>query len=184
MIQSDLGLILLYLARESIAAQLGLSPTPSIPDLAPLQAHGATFVTLTHNNELRGCIGSLQARRPLVDDVCANACAAAFHDPRFSPLSQQELPYIVIEISLLSEPELLQVRDEPDLLRQVQAGQDGLIVEDNGHRATFLPQVWEKLPAPALFISQLRHKAGLPADHWSETIRWFRYTVQKWQEVR
>jgi len=137
---------------------------------------------LHEHGQLRGCIGSLQAWRPLADDVRANALAAAFQDPRFAPLSMTEWPAIRIEVSVLTPAQTLIVDSEDDLIAQLRPGQDGLVVELGGHRATFLPQVWEQLPAPRDFLAHLKHKAGLSHDAWSPAMRWSRYEVQKWQE--
>jgi len=175
------GLQLLALARASIASALGQAQiSPDLPDA--LFAHGASFVTLHEHGQLRGCIGSLQAWRPLADDVRANALASAFQDPRFAPLSVAEWPAIRIEVSVLSPAQALIVDSEDDLIAQLRPGQDGLVVEFGGHRATFLPQVWEQLPAPRDFLAHLKHKAGLSQDAWSPAMRWSRYEVQKWQE--
>ncbi len=138
----------------------------------------ATFVTLNLDGELRGCIGSLQAHRPLAQDVIENAYAAAFRDPRFTPVNAKELGQLDIHISILSATKPMQFRDEQDLLRQLRPGIDGLVLEDGHHRGTFLPQVWEALPAPADFLSQLKRKAGLPPHYWSPTLQVERYTVE------
>ena len=177
-----LGHTLLGLARQAIAARLGLAPPPRVPE--NLQAPGATFVTLTENGALRGCIGSLEARRPLGEDVIANACAAAFEDPRFLPLTRAEWPQVRLEVSLLSPPEAISCRDEADLLDQLRPGVDGLILAEGGRRATFLPQVWEQLPEPHRFLDHLRAKAGLPAGYWSPHLRFWRYQVQHWSEAQ
>jgi AmmeMemoRadiSam system protein A len=144
-----------------------------------LRQPGASFVTLTKNGELRGCIGSLQAHRPLAEDVAANALASALRDPRFPPVLPRELPDIRIEISVLSAPVDFPVKDEADLLQKLQPGVHGLIIEDGMHRATFLPAVWEQLPAPRDFLAHLKHKAGLPLHHWSPTLKCQVYTAQK-----
>lgn len=179
---ADLGAVLLAQARAAITAQLGgpaSAPAPALPELAQ---PGATFVTLTRDGALRGCIGSLVAHRPLLEDVRENAVAAAFRDPRFPPLGAEELPLTRVEVSLLTPPEPLPVRDEADLLRQLQPGIDGIIFSARGRRATFLPQVWEQLPDPAVFLAHLRHKAGLPADYWGPDVAIERYSVIKWKE--
>ena len=118
-------------------------------------------MTLTKGGRLRGCIGSVEAYRPLVLDVHYNALAAAFRDPRFPPLSVEEWPHTTLEVSVLSEPEVLHYRDFGDLLEKVKPGM-GLILEHPHGRATFLPQVWEKIPDPVRFLSELAYKAGLP----------------------
>lgn len=181
MTHPEYGAALLGLARCSIEKQLGLTCTE--PELAAaLHEHGACFVTLEKGGALRGCIGSLQAWRPLADDVRANALAAAFRDPRFTPLNRAEWPQIRIEVSQLTPPQKLNPRSEDDLIAQLRPGIDGVIVEMDHHRATFLPQVWEQLSDPRDFLQHLKRKAGLPAWSWSPDMQWFRYEVQKWQE--
>lgn len=149
---------------------------------ARLQAPGACFVTLTEHGHLRGCIGSLQAWRPLLDDVRANAVAAALRDSRFAPLCAAELPAVRIEVSLLGPSTPLRFRNETDALAQLRPGEDGVILDCDGRCATFLPQVWDELPFPAEFLAQLKRKAGLPAAYWSEHMRLSRYAVQQWKE--
>lgn len=149
-----------------------------------LLAPGASFVTLTVDGRLRGCIGSLTAERPLGDDVAANAEAAAFRDPRFPPLTAGELPVVHIEVSVLSAPEELDCIDETEACARLRPGIDGVILRTPGHRATFLPQVWEKLPDPHTFLAQLRRKAGLSADYWGNDLRLSRYTVTAFHEGR
>jgi AmmeMemoRadiSam system protein A len=173
--------LLLKLARDAIA--YGLKNHKIMPiDINQypenLQKQGATFVTLQINKQLRGCIGSLQAYQPLVKDLAHNAYAAAFSDPRFTPLTEDEFPKLDIHISILNKPEPMQFTSEQDLIRQLQPGIDGLILSDNGHRGTFLPSVWESLPEPALFFAHLKLKAGLPHDYWSDTLTVHRYTVE------
>lgn len=147
-----------------------------------LAEHGACFVTLTQNGELRGCIGTLQAHRPLLADVKSNAVAAAIHDPRFMPLSVEELDITTVEISLLSPTTAMDVRGEADALAQIRPNVDGIVFEYGHYRSTFLPQVWEQLPQPRQFMAHLRRKAGLPEDFWEEGVKLSRYTVTKWSE--
>jgi AmmeMemoRadiSam system protein A len=151
---------------------------PTLGNIPELQEKRATFVTLTINGDLRGCIGMLEACRPLAEDVAANACAAAFEDPRFEPLSQKELERTDIHISVLSAPEELEFSSEADLLAQIRPGVDGLILQDGCRRGTFLPSVWEELPDQDLFLMHLKMKAGLPNTYWSDTLRIFRYTAE------
>lgn len=176
-----LGDALLLLARNAIGARFGLPPAPC-PPLPQLAERGATFVTLTRNGELRGCIGSLRAYRPLREDVEANARAAAFDDPRFAPLAERELAAIRVEVSLLDEPEDMAFTDQADALAQLRPGIDGVILTHGAQRATFLPQVWESLPDPARFVAQLKIKAGLPPGLWDDRIALARYAVRKWKE--
>lgn len=173
---------LLVVARDAIAERLGVPATGYRP-AEWLLAPGASFVTLTREGALRGCIGSLEAYRPLLDDVRANAVAAALRDPRFPPLSAAELPHTRIEVSLLSVPEEMDIASEADALAALRPGIDGVILRYGQARGTFLPQVWESLPRPADFLAQLRRKAGLPADFWDDGIRLARYTVHKWKEM-
>ncbi len=174
---------LLTLARNAIAARFGQPPAPVAVDGPELAKMGATFVTLTQRGELRGCIGSLEAWRPLGQDVQENARAAAFRDPRFAPLSEDELPITRVEVSLLTTPESMSFRDEADALAQLRPNMDGVIFTAGSRRATFLPQVWEQLPEPADFMARLKQKAGLPANYWGPDIRLERYTVRKWKEA-
>ncbi len=159
---------LLTLARATIAEATGRKPTGKRPPVPPrLKEPGAAFVTLhTRAGELRGCIGSLVAHRPLVEDVRENALAAAFHDPRFPPVSAAELDNIVIEISVLTPPQPLDFDGPDDLIRKLRPNVDGVIIERGWHRATFLPQVWEQLPEPEEFLAHLCYKAGLPVNAW------------------
>jgi len=175
------GQVLLKLAREAIAAQFG-TPRATPAEEAWLLAPGATFVTLTEKGQLRGCIGSLQAYRPLLEDVRANAVAAAFRDPRFTPLHEVELLHISIEVSVLTPAEPIAFDSETDALAQLRPGRDGVIFEYAHYRSTFLPQVWEQLPSPEGFMAQLKRKAGLPGDFWSPAVKLSRYRVQKWKE--
>lgn len=177
-----LGTALLSRARNAIATQLGSSPQPE-PDHPKLLQTGATFVTLTQQGNLRGCIGSLEAWRPLGEDVNANAQAAAFRDPRFPPLAANELDRTRVEVSLLSPAIPMVFTDETDAIHQIRPGIDGMIFECHGRRGTFLPQVWESLPDPREFFSHLKQKAGFLPDFWSPDVRLYRYEVQKWKEA-
>jgi AmmeMemoRadiSam system protein A len=177
----ELGAALLARARNAIAAEFGVPPRPE-PDHPGLADPGATFVTLTQDGELRGCIGSIEAWRTLDEDIRANARAAAFRDPRFAPLRREELDVTRVEVSLLTKPEPMHVTDEADVLRQMRPGVDGLVLEYGGRRGTFLPQVWESLPEPKDFLTHLKDKAGLPRDFWAPEFRLSRYEVRKWKE--
>jgi len=172
---------LLDLAQRSIAHGLdrGIPLRVDPGDYPePLQAQRATFVTLHLHGELRGCIGHLEAVQPLVRDVVENAYAAAFRDPRFPPVSQQELPALELHISILTPPEPMTFATEADLLAQIRPGIDGLILTEGQARGTFLPSVWESLAEPRDFLHHLKRKAGLPADHWSDRVRVERYTTE------
>lgn len=161
--------LLLRLARQSIEEAVKGRPLPrlSLPDYSPrLRADGASFVTLMQGNELRGCIGTLEAHQPLVQDVCEHAVAAALEDFRFSPVQEDELAGITIEISVLSEPRVLDYQNPEELIKTLQPGVDGVVIRDGLRRATFLPQVWEKLPQPEEFLDHLCLKMGAPAKLW------------------
>lgn len=178
---TEQGAILLPLARAAIAGPLGRTHVARAT--APwLQAPGACFVTLTQQGNLRGCIGSLEAHRPLLADVRANAVAAAFHDPRFAPLTADELDHTELEVSLISPMQPLAFASEAEALAQLRPGIDGVLFEYGTRRSTFLPQVWEQLPAAAEFMGQLKRKAGLSASFWATEVRLQRYTVAKWKE--
>jgi len=143
-----------------------------------LQEHRASFVTLHRQNALRGCIGSLEAGRPLIQDIARNAFSAAFRDPRFPAVTQPEVSELQIHISILSLPEALSFESEQDLISQLRLGTDGLIIEDHGYHGTFLPAVWDSLPNAEDFFNQLKLKAGLPKNYWSNTIKVSRYTTE------
>jgi len=178
---SDKGRLLTRLARASIAKRFGV-PASALPHPAWLDEPGAAFVTLTEQGQLRGCIGSLEAHRPLGDDVEANAQAAAFRDPRFPPLEEAELDRLHVEVSILSKPEPMHFTSEADALAQLRPGIDGVILEHGWHRSTFLPQVWEQLPDRRRFMDHLKAKAGLAVDFWADDVRLSRYTVEKYEE--
>lgn len=172
---------LLDLARASIRHGLAEHRPLAIEPLdypPALREPRAVFVTLNREGQLRGCIGHLQACQPLAQDVAENAYAAAFRDPRFPPLGADELADLEVHISVLSPPEPLAVASQAELLARVRPGVDGLILEDDGHRGTFLPAVWESLPRPADFLRHLKVKAGLPPDYWSDALRVSRYTAE------
>ena len=177
----ELGVALIALARNAIGARFGVAASAVAPE-PTLERPGATFVTLVQGGELRGCVGSLDAVRALSADVSANAIAAAFRDPRFSPLAAHEFPSTSVEVSLLSPPQALAVADEADLTRQLRPGIDGIVLRYEHRRATFLPQVWETLPEPREFVAALKKKAGLREDFWAAGVNVARYTVIKWKE--
>jgi AmmeMemoRadiSam system protein B/AmmeMemoRadiSam system protein A len=153
-------------------------PVPRATSAPELATWRASFVTLERAGNLRGCIGSLQARGALADDVARNAWNAAFADPRFAPLQRAEMHGLEIHVSVLTPPVPFPVRDEAELLARLRPGIDGLILADGARRATFLPAVWDDLPEPAAFVAALRRKAGLPAEHWSESLCIERYTAE------
>lgn len=143
-----------------------------------LQEERATFVTLEISEQLRGCIGTLNARQALVLDVAANACAAAFNDHRFPRLGRSELGQVVIHISVLGPSEPVQFETQQELLEKIRPGVDGLILSEGSRRGTFLPSVWDQVSSPVEFVHHLKIKAGLPADYWSDSIRVERYTTE------
>jgi AmmeMemoRadiSam system protein A len=145
------------------------------PELKPLRA---TFVTLQRHGQLRGCIGLLEASRPLAEDIACNAYAAAFQDPRFPPLRESECEGLEIHLSLLTPAEPMAFHSEQDLLDQFQPGVDGLILAEGPRRGTFLPSVWEQLPTRQEFWEHLKLKAGLPTGYWSDTLKVWRYRAE------
>jgi hypothetical protein len=172
---------LLSIARGAIENTVLGKTKPEANSLWLRQA-GATFVTLTKNEDLRGCIGSLEPARALGEDVAQNALAAALRDPRFPAMSAAEWPQCRVEVSLLSTPKPLRFADEADLCAQIEAGADGLILEADGKRGTFLPQVWQDIADKRAFLAHLLKKAGLPADTRLTRCKVSRYRVFKWQE--
>ena len=175
----ELGRTLIGIARAAIAAELGLA---NGAERGALQRPGATFVTLFYGGELRGCIGSLRATRDVGLDVHENAVAAAFRDPRFPPLTADEFEATWVEVSLLSSLESARFDTEDELRARLRPGVDGVTLELDDHRATFLPQVWEALPQPREFLAALKHKAGLRAAFWSPRLNVALYQVTKWKE--
>ncbi|MEY4195760.1 MAG: AmmeMemoRadiSam system protein [Pseudomonadota bacterium] len=173
--------VLIDLARLSIHHGLAnRTPFPVgtgglAPELAVLRA---TFVTLNLDGHLRGCIGTLQAVRPLAVDIAHNAFAAAFQDHRFTPVSPAEAERLHLHLSLLTPAVPLQFSSEADLLAKIVPFEDGLILEDGGRRGTFLPSVWESLPNPEKFLQHLKLKAGLPVDYWSSGLKVWRYRTE------
>ncbi len=180
------GKWLLDIARRAIASAFGLVPEPDrdalLAEYPELGREQATFVTLTIDGQLRGCIGSIVPHRPLIDDLIHNARAAAFEDPRFPPLSREEYDRIDIEVSLLTVPQELSYTDVEDLRRKIRPGVDGVILNLNGRQATFLPQVWEELPDFDLFFAHLCVKAGLPQNCLAYHPVILTYQVEKFKE--
>lgn len=174
------GKTLVSAARTSIAHGLThrRPPPVNLDDWAEtLRLPGAAFITLTSGaaRDLRGCVGSAMAWRPLIVDVTENACKAAFEDPRFLPVEENEWPSLGLSVTVLDTPRQMDVADEAELIARLRPGIDGLIFEDAGRRGLFLPSVWDALPDPAEFIAQLRRKAGLPPGHWSPTLKVLRF---------
>lgn len=176
----DHGAALTGLAVKGIRHALdhGKPLEPRLDDLRPiLQAEGASFVTLTRQGELRGCIGSLRAYRPLGTDIADNAFGAAFRDTRFTPLTYNDVPGLAVSVSVLSPAEPIRFRDEADLLGQIVPGRDGLILTAGRHRGLFLPAVWEQIGDRRQFLAHLKRKAGLPMDFWSDTVAVARFSA-------
>lgn len=173
--------VLLAVAKGSI--EHGLEhDCPLAPDLAEyaesLHTIRATFVTLELDHRLQGCIGTLEATRPLVVDVAEHAYAAAFRDPRFPRLRRWELDGLSLHISVLSPATVVPIRNQRSLLATLRPGIDGLTLNYRGQRATFLPSVWDNVPEPEEFLRQLKIKAGLPGDFWSSDLRFETYTTE------
>ena len=173
------GATLVSIARTAIASRPE-APPPRWTE-PWLNEPAATFVTLHLDGELRGCIGSIEAVRLLGDDVHSNARAAAFRDPRFPPVGPEELIALEVEVSVLSARSPVAAASEGDALAALRPGIDGVVLEFDGRRVTFLPQVWEGIPDPLAFLSQLRIKADLPARFWHPALRLSRYTVEKYR---
>ena len=171
------GAILVAIAREAIEGDPQTAAARRQDDW--LRRPGASFVTLRLEGELRGCIGSVDARRFLGEDVARNAHAAAYRDPRFPPVSAEERANLGIEVSVLSAREPLDVASEAEAIEVLRPGVDGVYFEFHDLGATFLPQVWENLADPVAFLGELRRKAGLPARFWHPDVRLSRYTVEK-----
>ncbi len=179
----DAGLALLAIARAAIGHRLGVHAEPPRTEFAPwLGRPGASFVTLMHEGKLRGCIGSLTATRRLGEDVAENAIAAALRDPRFTPLTLAEWQRCAVEVAVLSGAKPLRFADEAEMLSQLRPGEDGVILEHDGRRATFLPQVWEGLPDKRKFLEELMRKAGIPEDTRLARCKLWRYRVAKWKQ--
>jgi uncharacterized protein len=178
---------LLALARGSIDSALSngraeLAPFGAGAVAPSLTVRRSSFVTLRRGEELRGCCGTLEAPRPLAEDVWRNAWAAAFGDYRFPPLTAAEWPHVHVHLSLLTTPEPLDVTSEEQLLALLRPSIDGLILESDSGRATFLPAVWEQIPEPAQFVRHLKMKAGWPATYWSNRVRALRYGTESFGE--
>ena len=176
---------MLDIARRSIDAGLDGARMPSLDAegrQGALATQRGSFVTLTRNGELRGCMGVIESPRPLAQNTADCAFSAAFRDRRFNPLTSAEAGQIRIEVSVLSEMEPFVVRDREDLLQQLQPGVDGLLMEDGRYRSIFLPQVWKKVGSAQEFLDHLLSKAGLPGDYWSGTIRFSRFYITLFSE--
>lgn len=178
--------ILLRLARDAMehGVRVGDLPALDLASLPPgLREEGSSFITLTMHGQLRGCIGSLEPYQALAEDVREHAVAAALKDPRFPPVQADELSEIQIEISRLTRPVPLEYKDADDLLAKLCPHVDGVIIRDGLHRATFLPQVWEKVPEPADFLNNLCYKMGVQPDLWRHKhLEVLTYRVEEFHE--
>ncbi|MCX8178231.1 MAG: AmmeMemoRadiSam system protein A [Candidatus Aenigmarchaeota archaeon] len=175
---------LLNLARKSIEYFLEKRELLNIENVnEKLKQKKGVFVTLEKNGMLRGCIGTIQPIDPLYIAVIKNAVSAAFYDPRFHPVDYDEMNDIEIEISILTEPKKIIYKNVDELLKKIKIGKDGLIIKSGFKSATFLPQVWEKIPDKKLFLSELCLKASLPADEWKKSkLEVFKYNVISFKE--
>jgi len=172
-------------ARESVARGFGHSrpaPLPAEHWSTALCMPGATFTTLTLGGELRGCRGTIEPRRTLIEDVWDNAWASAYDDPRFPPVAVDEVARLGISISVLSPLEPIPAPSEAALVAALEPGVDGLVLSLGAARATFLPSVWRQLPEPREFVAQLKHKAGWPAAFWSPDLKAYRYRTESFAE--
>jgi AmmeMemoRadiSam system protein A len=181
--------VLLRLAREALeygvrGKTLRVPPLDDAALTPHLREQGASFVTLTIDGDLRGCIGALEAYQPLVDDVREHAIAAALEDPRFPPVDQTELSRIKLEVSRLTPPRLLEYSTSEDLLTKLSPHVDGVILKGDFRRATFLPQVWEKIPDPEDFLDHLCAKMGAKSNLWRSTkLQVYVYQVEEFHEM-
>ena len=179
------GHILLQLARKTLVQKLSKGTVPSEPDDPALLVKAATFVTLKIDGKLRGCIGNLEPVGSLWEGIRDNAINAAFNDYRFSPLTQDELPTVHLDISILSQPQLLQYDDPEDLPKKLRPGIDGVILRDGHRSATFLPQVWQQLTLPEQFLDHLCLKAGVSQQTWRQKkLSILTYQVQCFEEEK
>ena len=178
--------ILLQIARDAIQSKFDghhIDKESLIERYPELGQKGAVFVTLTEDDNLRGCIGSIVAHTTLLEDIMHNARSAAFDDPRFTSLSESEMDKIKLEVSLLTPPVKVDYVDTEDLKKKIIAKEDGVILKLNGYQATFLPQVWEELTGFELFFAHLCHKAGLGQNCLSEHPEIYTYHVDKVKEA-
>ncbi|MFT5836367.1 MAG: AmmeMemoRadiSam system protein A [Sulfurimonas sp.] len=178
--------ILLRIAKSAILSKFedisSVDEDSILREYPYLQKDGASFVTLKYDGDLRGCIGSIVPHRRLIDDIVLNAISASFKDPRFNPISSAEFLHLNLEVSILSEPEILEYEDYEDLLQKVRPNIDGLILTHKGHQGTFLPQVWEQLSTSKEFLEHLSTKAGATPSIYSEHPTIYRYEVEHIQE--
>lgn len=171
MLTKDEKQYLLQVARAALEAAANHRQLPPL-DLKTLperlQTKGASFVTLTRLGKLRGCIGTLIVQRPLAEDVQQHAVEAARHDRRFPPIQPDETQTIAIEVSVLSEPQPMLDTDPAMIPKLLRPGVDGVVIRSGSRRATFLPQVWERVSSPEQFLEMLCQKAGMPGEAWKQ----------------
>lgn len=181
MIRDEDGSALARYARGSISAALG-GPVVRAPEFPGAETIMSTFVTLRRGGELHGCIGTIEPKRSLVDDVRSNAVSAALFDPRATPLARSDVDELSVEVSLLSPMERVTFTDEVSAIAALRPGRDGVLLRCGGRRATFLPQVWRSLPDPESFLASLKTKAGFSSRFWSDELELYRYDVVKWTD--
>ena len=169
---------LINLARQTITHELDMGIEPDISEFRDDDTFNqmlASFVTLKMDNQLRGCMGTVDAKQPLYLDVMHNSISAAFNDSRFGHLTVGELSRITLSISILTRPQRVAVGTEADLIQILEPGEDGLVLQEGIRRATFLPTVWDQVPSADMFLSQLKQKGGWPGDYWSSSMQVSRY---------
>ncbi len=181
-----LNKILLQIAKNAILnnfdAKYAVNTEAILKKYPELAKKGAAFVTLTYNKDLRGCIGSIIPHRTLLDDIIHNAKSAAFHDPRFKALGIDEFENINLEVSVLSQAQILDYNDYNDLLSKICPKIDGVILKHQNFQGTFLPQVWEQLPSASLFLEHLSYKAGTTPDVYKQHPEIYTYQVEHIEE--
>jgi AmmeMemoRadiSam system protein A len=183
MLPPDAGEMLVKLARATLEEALEGGLPPDLPAGRWAAEPGASFVTLRQGEELRGCVGSIEAHRTLAEDVCMNALAAAFRDPRFPRLTADELPHTRIEVAVLSPRTPIAFSSEREALERLRPNVDGIVLRYGTLRSVFLPQVWEDLPDPKEFLAHLKEKAGLPGSFWSTELELERFETAKFKEA-
>lgn len=181
--QSHIKNILLPLARETIELFFAKKSRTSKIESPFARGKGACFITLQKNNSLRGCCGTIFPYQSLIKDIQTNALQAAFHDPRFPILKEDELSKTHIELSILSKPQSIQTNTEKNILTTLRPHIDGVVLEWQEHKSTFLPLVWDAFPEKELFFAALKKKAGLSEDFWAKDMKIFTYTTSTWKEV-
>jgi hypothetical protein len=184
-LSADSRAVLLAEAKDSVA-RAAVRDTVRLPDpsLAPeaVRRPANSFVTVTLEGRLRGCVGSLNPLRPLIVDVADNGYRAAAGDPRFPPMTPEEAERAALTVAVLGPAEPLEAASEAALIALLVPGRDGVILAEGGRRGLFLPKVWETVPDPVAFLGHLKAKAGLPPDYWSPRLRAWRFGVESFGE--